>query len=61
MSCAYQSAGVGAIEAEERDRRLGVSGLRGGGVASRRGERDARSCHAGRAGCDTTGEHVGCG
>jgi hypothetical protein len=58
---AYQSAGVGAIEAEERDRRLGVGGrLRGLSVAAGGSNGDARSCHSGSPSRYTGGEH-GCG
>ena len=61
-ACTHESTGVGAIETEERDRRFAVDGgLRGLGIASGGGEGDTRSCHAGRPGDDTAGEHSGGG
>jgi hypothetical protein len=59
-SVTYQRAGVGSINAEERDRRLRIDlcGLgetpRGDGLEARRGDASA-------AGGDTAGEHVGGG
>lgn len=55
---AYKSAGVGAIEAEDLDRRLGVDGL-SICEATDRSVGDAWSCHAGASSGEATGEHIG--
>lgn len=55
---AYQSAGVGAIQTEDLDRRLGVNAL--GLCESADGSvGEARSCHAGASDGEATGEHGG--
>lgn len=53
---AYQGAGIGAIETEDLDRRLGVHGLCVCESADR-SVGDARRCHAGASHCESRGEH----
>lgn len=55
----YKSAGVGAVEAEERNRGLGGRRACSGGVGPDGGDWCPWSGHTGCASSDTTGEHVG--
>jgi len=56
----YKSGGVGAIEAEDLDRRLNLCAAFGGfGVASCGRNGEARSYHTGAPGDGTAGEHCG--
>lgn len=57
LPMAYQSTRVGAIETEDLDRRLGVDSF-GLCETAHGGVGEARSCRAGAAGGDSTGEHL---
>jgi hypothetical protein len=53
----HESCGIGAIEAEDFDRRCGAAGGFGSlRIAASGSEREAWSCHEGSSG-DLTGEH----